>query len=248
MAHIHSVLEVDPFFNIDAETRAITYLGDKPPILIQGDHNSEIFSFELPRFIEGHDMSLCNIVQVHYININSGSKSQNVGIYEASDFQIDPSDEDTVIFTWLISQSATFFQGTLNFAIRFACVTGEEIDYNWSTGIYSAIQVVKSINNVETFTEQYTDILQKWYEELVLAGEEAVEKVYESVEKSEAIERVTTHAINAIESAQNSAINQIANAEATVMEEEREELINEIVNRIVIGGIDVAQRAEEVSF
>lgn len=70
MEHKHEVTDQDRCFCIDpAKDMAITCEG-KVKGLKRGDHNSEIYSFSMPRVIEGHDMSLCNKVEIHYNNIH----------------------------------------------------------------------------------------------------------------------------------------------------------------------------------
>lgn len=58
MSHNHPILDNDPHFKIDKETRMIKDQSQTASILMQGDHNSERYTFEMPRYIDGHDMSL----------------------------------------------------------------------------------------------------------------------------------------------------------------------------------------------
>lgn len=166
MAHIHSVYDNDTHFKIDNVTRAIINTTEKV-ILMQHDHNSERFSFEIPRYIDGHDMSLCNKVEVHYNNIKSDKTETNKGIYEVTDLQISPDADDVVICSWLISQNATKYAGSLNFVLRYACLTDSTIDYQWFTDIHKGITVSESIHNTETIATDYADILEQWKQELV---------------------------------------------------------------------------------
>ena len=171
MAHIHGVYDTDMRFSIDPITRAIKNESiNAKTKLVQYDHNSERFTFELPRYIDGHDMSVCDLVQVHYINIGSGGNKSN-GLYEVDDLQVSPENEEFVICSWLISQNATKFVGSLNFLLRFICTeNGVTFDYIWNTAIYSAIVVVEGINNSEVIVEQYADVLEQWKKELEAAG------------------------------------------------------------------------------
>lgn len=179
MAHRHSVYDTDLHFIIDPVTRKITTECKKMQ-LMQNDHNSERFTFEIPRYIEGHDMILCNVVQIHYINTNSSNKQEsNSDIYVVDDLQISPDSESVVVGSWLVSNNATMYNGTLNFVIRFACINEEteEIDYQWFTDIYSAINISKGIYNVDIVTEGNSyDILNQWKEEITA---EACEKATE---------------------------------------------------------------------
>lgn len=162
MAHEHPVRDTDLHFVIDPITRAIKNNSGKI-ILMQYDHQSEIFTFELPRYIDTHDMSICDKVRVHYINIGSSSKYEPVsGVYEITDLQIDPENEDLVTCSWLLTNNTTQLEGTLNFIIRFSCVTGETLDYSWSTAIYSGIVVSKTIDSTDEVIANTADILEQW--------------------------------------------------------------------------------------
>ena len=55
MAHSHQVVDDDKSFIIDSATRTISNPATNKLILIQHDHNSERFTFELDKVIEGHD-------------------------------------------------------------------------------------------------------------------------------------------------------------------------------------------------
>lgn len=161
MAHKHSVYDSDNHFAIDPLTRVIQNTGTKV-VVSQYDHNSERFTFEIPRYIEEHDMSLCNRVEVHYININASTREQSTGVYKIDDLAISPDSDDVVVFSWLISQNATLYVGPLTFIVRFVCLTGEEIDYVWNTAIHTAITVSQAIFNSDIIVEQYADVLEQW--------------------------------------------------------------------------------------
>ncbi len=168
MAHLHSVYDSDRHFSIDAITRAIRNESEKNS-LVQYDHNSERFTFELPRYVEEHDMALCNRVEIHYINIGAGGE-QNASVYEVSDWQISPDDNGVVICSWLISANATQLAGSLNFLLRFACVADDgTIDYAWNTEICGGISVSNGMYNGEAVVAEFPDVLEAWKTE-VLAG------------------------------------------------------------------------------
>ena len=86
MSHYHPIYDSDKHFLIDTITRDIINESSKITIM-QYDHNSERFTFEIPRLVEGHDMSLCNSVRIHFINIGSAKADSNYGIYEVDDLE-----------------------------------------------------------------------------------------------------------------------------------------------------------------
>lgn len=180
MGHRHPVADTDAHFRIDAITRNISAVSGKTA-LIQGDHNSERFTFELARFIDNHDMSLCNSVQIHYINIDAITNKQNRGMYEVQDMKVSPGNEDSVVLTWLISSNATQYAGSLNFVVKFKCVSEDgTVDYVWNSGIFKGISVSNGIDNGEIIAEEYVDILEQWKAEI---DSETVIKRIESLDQ-----------------------------------------------------------------
>ena len=167
MAHLHSVYDTDSHFSINPITRAIKNESSAKNVLIQGDHKSERFTFEIQRLIEGHDMSQCTKIEVHYINIDSKTKDTSADIYEVDDMQLSPESDDMVIFSWLIKNTATKYAGSLSFLIRFSCVQADgTIDYVWNTAIFTGISVSTGIYNSEIVVEQYSDVLEQWKQQL----------------------------------------------------------------------------------
>lgn len=168
MAHEHSVNDNDKHFKIDPVTRQIENTTGKV-VLIQHDHDSERFTFEIPKTVEDHDMSQCNVVQIHYLNIETTTKTDNEGIYEVDDLQSkniinqQGEKEDVVVFSWLISRNATQYVGSLNFAVRFKYVEDDgTVSYEWATAIHKGIAVSDSIYNSEVVVSEYADVLEKW--------------------------------------------------------------------------------------
>lgn len=157
----HSVVDTDTNFKVNSITREITNDNLQKTTLIQGDHNSERFTFEIPRYIEGHDMALCNVVQVYYINIKSNTVHAT-GVYTVDDLMVKTGKENMLTCSWLISQNATKYEGTLNFMLRLACMTGSKIDYLWSTKVFDKINVVESLNSDTSFSIEYLDVIEQW--------------------------------------------------------------------------------------
>lgn len=166
MAHEHLVTDSDAYFKIDPLTRRITNVSGKT-VLIQHDHNSERFTFEVPKTVEGHDMSKCNSIQVHYSNIGRTREETQEGVYEVDDMEAVIGDTETVKFSWLVSSNATRYAGTLEFAIHFICSTEGEVEYFWSSDTFTGVSVNSTIQNSETVVNEYADILTKWKELLI---------------------------------------------------------------------------------
>lgn len=162
MAHKHSVYDTDAHFKIDPITREITNLATTKSKLMQGDHNSERFTFEIARLVEGHDMSQIDKIEIHYTNTDNKTKEQSKGVYIAKDMQSSPNDDDVVIFSWLISKKATKYAGSLSFRITFKCLTGTTIDYSWNTAQFGSISIGDGQDNSEDVAAEFTpDVLEQ---------------------------------------------------------------------------------------
>lgn len=151
MSHNHILYDSDPHFKIDADTRKITNESTRKTSLIQHDHNSERFTFEIKRYVEGHDLLSCNIVEIHYINVESNTKLTHVGVYSVDDLQTKEGDEDTLVCSWKVGRNATRLVGQLQFILRFSCVddTGNVV-YVWNTGVYNGITISSGIYNIDS--------------------------------------------------------------------------------------------------
>lgn len=168
MAHKHSVYDSDTHLRINPTTRTFAIEGFTKNTIVQYDHNSERFTFELPRFIEGHDMLVCNSVQVHYLNVDAKTQETSSGVFVVTDLQESPDDENIAILSWLISSNATKYVGSLNFCIRFACISDENtVDYAWNTAVNTTMRVTDGINNAEVVIEEYADVLEQWKKEIL---------------------------------------------------------------------------------
>lgn len=167
MEHKHGVYDSDTRFSINPITRQIKNESNKKIVLCQNDHNSEIFTFECPRTIEGHDMSLCNEVEIHFLNIEGKGTKKKSGFYTVKDFQVDPENESKVVCSWVIDRNATGLVGALVFLVRYKCKEEKIITYDWHTEIYKGITISDGINADETFEADYVDIIERWKDSVI---------------------------------------------------------------------------------
>ena len=167
----HPVIDTDEHFIINPVTMEIENMSGKTK-LMQGDHNSERYTFELtPKNIDGHPMFACNTIEVHYDNIKSDKTETNHGVYVVEDMV---SENDTITFSWLISREATKYDGTLEFSIRFACVDKLDIEnptavYEKFTDIYKGITIAKGKYNSPVIVDPYPDVLTKIKNDVLIA-------------------------------------------------------------------------------
>jgi hypothetical protein len=164
MAHTHSVVDNDTRFKVEAVSREIRADTDKVKSLQQYDHNSEVLTFEAPRYIEGHDLMSCNVVQIHYANIYSDlatrTEEVNKGVYTVKDLAVDTENEDLVVFSWKVEADSTQLMGALNFVISFVCVDENgDVTYRWNTALCKLLSVDESLNNSEEVAEKHPDVI-----------------------------------------------------------------------------------------
>ena len=163
MSHTHLIKDADTVFTIDPITRKIISSSSKFS-LMQYDHDSEIFTFQIPKLVEGHDMSLCNKIEIHYTNINKKTKEASSDVYPVTDVTVNG---DNLIFSWLISGNATKHPGSLIFLIRFGCLEDNNVfSYLWHTDIFKNITISDGMSNTEVVAEDYSDILEQWRSEI----------------------------------------------------------------------------------
>lgn len=163
-SHTHTddiIVDADAHFTIDTVTRAISNASNKKLTLMQYDNKSERYSFDIDRVIDGHDLTDCNRVQIHFLNTGS-NRTKHVGLYLVDDVEVLETDDKKITFTWLISQNATLLSGTLQFLVSFECVDGDTILYRWSSSIFSSITITPGMDNDNTIVELYADELLTW--------------------------------------------------------------------------------------
>ena len=155
-----NVIDTDARFVIDPVSGEITNQSLKETIT-RGSLNSEVFTFEIPRNI-GHDPCECNLIEIHYLNINARNKTEtSEGIYKVND--IHGEDDATATFTWTIDGSASVFAGTLSFSIHFKCIDSEgKCLYRLPIKTYSKITVTDAIDNSGVVMEDNKDIIAEW--------------------------------------------------------------------------------------
>lgn len=180
---IHDVKDTDTHFIIDGASRTVKNESDVKSMLVQYDHNSEQFSFKVPREFDNHDLSLCNTVRVHFINVDRTKRMENKGFNTVTEtLKICPDDDKYVICSWLIPREATQLVGILCFVIQFACIENDKVLYSWNTAKYSGVTIAEGINADEEVANEYTEILTQWENELKANQITKIEQTTKSTE------------------------------------------------------------------
>lgn len=166
MSHDHTIEDISLNFIIDPITRTITLQSDKQ-YLTQLDHESERLTFGIQRFIEGHDMSMCDRIEIHYTNITKKKDAKSEGVYIVKD--TDKSfTSDQFTFSWLVRRESTLHAGVLRFSIAFICHDEDEnIIYEWGTTEYKNIQVLTRLEHTVTTIAKYPDLYEQLKQEIL---------------------------------------------------------------------------------
>ena len=159
MSHADKIKDCDAFFVVDPITRQIINKTPAKIVIMQGDHNSERFTFSLPRYIEGHDMAESTDALLHFENT---SKPDIEGMVRMKDLQIDPEDSEKVKCSWLITRDTTKEPGQLAFHIEFECYDGDDLVYSWHTKKHKGISVDETGDKSEAVASKYADVLEQW--------------------------------------------------------------------------------------
>jgi len=140
----------EPYFEINANTRAITVPSALSQIGVVGDKYAEIVFFKIDRYFDAIDLDTRHI----YIEWEApGANGETIkGI--SRDFLRDTqSEKDKIIFGWLIDDRLTQAVGTIRFAVRFiewtssedSAAEGEQLAYSFSS-LPAQISVVDSLH------------------------------------------------------------------------------------------------------
>ena len=148
MAHNHNIRDDETHFVIDHLTRTITNSAAGNNILVQYDHNSERFTFDMSRYVDGHDMSEVTEVRIHFRNASPSNLMKTEEMYIPTDLAVSGAKSDKVTFSWLLSNRTTQYVGTLHFSIQFVCVDDDgALEYVWNTGVYKDVTVIETLTS-----------------------------------------------------------------------------------------------------
>lgn len=172
--HDHIVSDSDTYFIIDPITRQIENVNSAKNVIMQYDHNSERFTFELPRYVDGHDMLECTSVTVNVDNIEIGVDEPRINsdAPDMTDLRAHPNNPDKVISSWLVSRNSTQLPGILSFHIEYKCVDSNgNVVYEWSTDSYDGIEIRPRKKNGSAAVLEYNDVLEQWRSRIFGAGD-----------------------------------------------------------------------------
>lgn len=166
MSHIHNVIDTDTHYVIDSASREIANAFEIKNILVQHDHNSERLTFEISRYIDKYDLLNCNNNEIIFVNIDKIKKEKNYGSYTIKDLKEKEDDENTLVFTWLVSNEATKYVGSIEFGIRFQCIENDNVDYSWNTATFKIKVIAGMPEDIDSLVEVVELKPEFWYERI----------------------------------------------------------------------------------
>ena len=145
-----------------SKTIAPKYKRQKAIHVAKGDHDSVLIAFEMPRYVNGYDMSAEeNSIQIHYANISCEDTTKHSegfdGVEGITVAKNEETKEETLHFCWRVPANATKYAGALSIGVTFERY--EKIDdemrevYSWSTTPYGKIIVCNSMDSTEEAVE-----------------------------------------------------------------------------------------------
>lgn len=263
LGHTHPVVDDDPHFIINGNTKEITIAVEDIPVLIQHDHNSEQITLEVPKTIDGHDLTKCTNIEVNFINVDK-SNLDNISAsrYDVplEDVKAKTDDPNTLVFHWLIDGSATKYIGTLNFAVQFKCIepvevtervvnedTGEtepinviedRITYRLNTKPFIGINVGEGIDTQLALSDQYVDIVDQWQNAIDAYGDSTETAI--KIKQSEAFKAVDEKYSKTVERVTETVTN-AKTALKTEIDDYAKEVIKETKTELVVESLNVEE-------
>ena len=164
MAHNHDIFDTDVSFVIDPITKAITTESSKL-YLVQYDHNSELYTFEIPRKVEGHDMADSDEILISYENMTKKKDQVNTGETLADSVV---AEDDVLKFTWRITRNSTQLAGYLTFSVTFRCHDEDNnIIYEFGTDTFKRITVIEKKRFTQAIIENNPDLIAQIRKEVL---------------------------------------------------------------------------------
>ena len=147
----------EPKLEIDLNTRKVS----APEFLsVSTDHNSETLYFIVDRYFDNVDLATMNCI-VQYRNANPDPLKSGF-IYAPDRYFI--TEDNKIIFPWVIEGAATAFSGMVEYAVRFYRIVGEyhedpalsTLEYEYILNTLSAKSRVLTGMDVLENNENYT--------------------------------------------------------------------------------------------
>ena len=123
--YIHSSIQ----FLIDENMRTVTVPPEGVVLGVTGDKDVNRINFKMVRHYDGLDLSTFQI-RINYVNANG-----DANYYQVTDTTVE---DDSILFTWLVSSDAAAYKGTVSFAARLYTVEDTNVKESFNSTIATA--------------------------------------------------------------------------------------------------------------
>ena len=123
--YIHSSIQ----FLIDENMRTVTVPPEGVVLGVTGDKDVNRINFKMVRHYDGLDLSTFQI-RINYVNANG-----DANYYQVTDTTVE---DDSILFTWLVSSDAAAYKGTVSFAARLYTVEDTIVKESFNSTIATA--------------------------------------------------------------------------------------------------------------
>ena len=123
--YIHSSIQ----FLIDENMRTVTVPPEGVVLGVTGDKDVNRINFKMVRHYDGLDLSTFQI-RINYVNANG-----DANYYQVTDTIVE---DDSILFTWLVSSDAAAYKGTVSFAARLYTVEDTNVKESFNSTIATA--------------------------------------------------------------------------------------------------------------
>ena len=149
------------YFSVNTAEKVVVKQSEWKITVAQYEQDATCLVFDMPRYIDGHDMLACNAKEVHYTTRGGG-----LGVYEIVDAALKKGSDKIITFSWYLSSIATENVGPLSFVVRFAEIENSNptnILFDWYTlSNDKDIEIIAGMNNGKPVIEPHVDILNQW--------------------------------------------------------------------------------------
>lgn len=137
---MHStVKDSGTFLVVDPATRTVTAPEGQRALGVSGDHLSEQVTFEVPQFIDSHDVTMCLRKYITWANA--------VGEVGHDELTLDRTADGKAYFVWSVRDGLTMAPGFVKFSIHFEDADdAQRVVYRWGTKTCADFEVLDAIN------------------------------------------------------------------------------------------------------
>jgi hypothetical protein len=145
MANHSPIKDTGAFFTIVPETREVTVPKTHKVIGVVGDHLAEQLTFEIPQYIDGHDIGGCARRYVSWANVDG--EPGNDQLNELTE-RPEGAKEGMLYFTWTIRDRLAAAKGLVQFSVHFEDIDDQGVTlYHWGTTNCKNCEILDSVNH-----------------------------------------------------------------------------------------------------